>query len=1233
MIKLDQPYSLWLYQDILISLFGDKGNIFDDSRVVNQKWYWKYITRMDRIGEQSDLEVQFYVVEHRWLSDPRVSLTKEIFRTLSDAGHRRALVAIYHPDSSTWRISLVTMTLDITDSGKLTREYSNARRYSFLLWENEKVKTPTDSLLKWGQVQSFDNLMERFSVEVVRKKFFDQYVDLFVQLYIAVSNDTWLVKILQDSNVDQVKFTKNLLWKIIFIYFIQKKGWLGLGRDEKWGQGDKNFMRSLWERFASWDTFVRPSTGNFYNDYLEHLFYNGFNKDRRDDEAYEPNMRMKVPYLNGGLFKEDYRNWEHVDAKISNDIFSNSKNTGILDIFDIYNFTIDEDDLFDSEIAVDPEMLWKIFEKMISVSRDNIGDIVALYSGKWKVEINTELNKKFGAYYTPREIVHYITRESIVAYLVNWLSGNREENESKVRFLIYSKDRHLSKKWDIENESELELLLSVAEEIDVLLQKMKILDPAVGSGAFPMGILHEVSTLRYYLHSEGFCMTHHHEDEEQTEDLTSDGHISMYRIKRDTIKNSIYGVDIEPGAIDIARLRFWLSLVVDAETPEPLPNFEFKFVCANTLIPLNDDTSKKQMDFGILEEANMKTVKRYKREYYNADKKIEKIAIAHKLREYTQLPALRLGDIIPKRSLQIDEFGKNFDNSNHSHSFFDSSLMLSESRGFDIIIGNPPYSGISTNKGEWITAKIEDYKYINGEHFWERKHWLQDDYVKFIRLAESFVENKKTGIVSYIVNHGFIDNPTFRAMRWHLLGTFDYIHVIDLHGNSKKKETTPYGGKDENVFDIQQWTAIFIWVKTGKKKFWELANLSQIDLYGRRCEKFTWLQKNNNSNLRSLSCDFPYFFYSPKDFWHEIIYSKGFSVAEIFPIHVAWIITARDWLVIADSREELLTRMKLFFDPNKTDDFIRHEFFGNKKDWKYLPGDSRWWRMSEARKELRNADHNNFIREISFLPFTTKFIYYHPKMVDWSREKIFSNLLDKYNLGLMISNQVLDDFRHIFISDKIVNWNLIDTAMRFWSWNLFPLYLYNKQGQSLNSEWVPNLDNNIMSLLHNIVGEITPEEVLYYIYAILHSTNYRNKYKEFLKIDFPKIPYPISREYFLALAKLGEELRWLHLLESGKVSEYITQFPIEGLNTVETPKYAEGKVYINKSQYFSGVPESVWNFPIGGYLPAQKWLKDRKGRGLSDEDIAHYQSMIVAMSETIRIMKEIDIIYSGADNL
>ena len=223
------------------------------------------------------------------------------------------------------------------------------------------------------------------------------------------------------------------------------------------------------------------------------------------------------------------------------------------------------------------------------------------------------------------------------------MSGKKEENELKIRSLIEAKDQHLSRTETIHLFGNDENSFpAFTQEVDMHLQKVKIIDPAVGSGAFPMGILHEVSTLRYYLHSESFCTVHSHETEDGIEELTEDGHISMYQIKRETIKNSIYGVDIEPGAIDIARLRFWLSLVVDAEHPEPLPNFEFKFVCANTLIPLDDDTSKKQMEFGMLEEANLKTVKRYKRDYYNADTKTEKSAISTKLREYTRLPALRL---------------------------------------------------------------------------------------------------------------------------------------------------------------------------------------------------------------------------------------------------------------------------------------------------------------------------------------------------------------------------------------------------------------------------------------------------------------------------------------------------------------------------------------------------------------------------------------------------------------
>lgn len=763
MIQLNQSYSLALYRDILLSLFGDDMTIFDTPRITPVRPYWKYIQRMDRIGEHAGIDLPIYTIVHASSNDPRVSLTREITRTLADTGQRRALIALYHTGSSVWRLSLVTIDLDIDEQDRIQRTYSNPRRYSFLLGEGEKTRTPTDSLLKKWKITDMKDLISRFSVEVVRKEFFDDYIDLFIRLYMAVSEDTWLMNVLKNESVDLVKFTKNLLGKIVFIYFIQKKWWLGLKRDDLWGNGDRDFMRSLWSRFASGDTFVRPSTENFYNDYLEHLFYNGFNKDRREDDAYDDVMRMKIPYLNGGLFKEDYKTWADFDAKISNDIFSNTTKTGILDIFDTYNFTIDEDDLYDSEVAVDPEMLGKIFEKMISVSRDNIGEIVSIYGQKWKIKIGTELNKEFGAFYTPREIVHYMTRESLIAYLSNGLKWSREENETRVRTLISAKDRHLSKAGDIDNEAELNTVLSIAEETDTLLQRVKILDPAVGSGAFPMGILHEISTLRYYLHSEGYCTTHHHESDDSSEELTEAWHISMYRIKRDTIKNSIYGVDIEPGAIDIARLRFWLSLVVDAEIPEPLPNFEFKFVAANTLIPLEAEITQDQLALDLgKNELNLRTLRRYMTDYYNTNSKTEKRKLEERITSYVTLDGTdeasqtSMADLSTPRRLQLAEF-RPFD-SNHSNPFFDPSLMMGEGRGFDIVIGNPPYG-----------SNIDDQNILLRKLYSATTKGFTEIYKIFYERAYNLA--KETWVVCYINPNTMLLQPRYADLREFLLSS------------------------------------------------------------------------------------------------------------------------------------------------------------------------------------------------------------------------------------------------------------------------------------------------------------------------------------------------------------------------------------------------------------------------------------------------------------------------------
>jgi hypothetical protein len=682
------------------------------------------------------------------------------------------------------------MDLALTEKNTVEKTYSNAKRFSFLLWPGEKVKTPQQQLK--NPITNLTDLKSRFSVEVVRKQFFDDYIDLFIRLYIQVSEDRKLVEVLHNQKIDLVKFTKNLLGKIIFIYFIQKKWWLWVEKWWEWWTGNKNFMRWVWDNRSN-ITFEK--TGNFYNDCLEHLFYNGFNSPARlHDDDYDLNFKCRIPYLNWWLFKSDY-DFEQFTSHISNDIFSNDKD-GILDIFDTYNFTIDEDDQTDAEIAVDPEMLWKIFEKMISVSHGNIDEILVLYKEKWKIKIGTELNKKFGAFYTPREIVHYMTRESLIAYLWTNLTGKWEDNEIKIRTLIESKDQHRSRQ-ELEDSSP---IASIASEVDLLLQKVKIIDPAVGSWAFPMGILHEISTLRYYLHSEGFCTVHsdHSEEEWDTTELTIDGYLSMYQIKRETIKNSIYGVDIESGAIDIARLRFWLSLVVDAKHPEPLPNFEFKFVCANTLIPLDDDTEKKQMTFGMLEEASLKTIKRYKREYYNADTKSEKARIATKLREYTKLPALRLGDIVPKRSLQVDEFGKNFDNSNHSHSFFDASLMLSEWRGFDIVIGNPPYITFALGKQQnFSDALIDSYKKL----YPLSAAYKVNSYLIFTEKWLNLIN--ANWFLSFIVPNSIYTNYFYSNFRKYLIDNFSINIMLNL--DYEVFEDANIGGL--SVFIIWKWNS------------------------------------------------------------------------------------------------------------------------------------------------------------------------------------------------------------------------------------------------------------------------------------------------------------------------------------------------------------------------------------------------------------------------------------------
>lgn len=464
------------------TLFFDEGNCFILGKV------------------HLDKDIFVLEIKQKSKKDPRITLTKDAFKIMENIGANYALVIFYSHDAKNYRLSLLTRKKFFWE-----KEESDTKRYSFLLWEWEKIKTPERQLNK--KLDTFNDLFDSFDVEVVRKEFFNNYLDLYIRLYREITKDVEFKNNLKTQQIDLVSFTKTLLWKIVFLYFIQKKWWLWVDKDKNyWIDGDKDFMRNLWNDFTTNDhKTVWEKTGYFYNDYLEHLFYEWLNKDNRDNNDLNDYFNFKVPYLNWWLFKKDYENWNINRATISNDIFSNNEKTGILDIFDTYNFTVDEDDLYDKEVAIDPEMLWKIFEKMISISSENIWEILEEYAKnetswkKKKIEIDNVLNKKLGAFYTPREIVHYMTKESLIAYLVNNLKWKKEDNEVRIRQLFDVKEQFLVTKWEITEEI-FDILASIITEIDELLKKVKVLDPAIWSGAFPMWLLHEISSIRYYIY-------------------------------------------------------------------------------------------------------------------------------------------------------------------------------------------------------------------------------------------------------------------------------------------------------------------------------------------------------------------------------------------------------------------------------------------------------------------------------------------------------------------------------------------------------------------------------------------------------------------------------------------------------------------------------------------------------------------------------------------------------------
>jgi type I restriction-modification system DNA methylase subunit len=541
------------------------------------------------------------------------------------------------------------------------------------------------------------------------------------------------------------------------------------------------------------------------------------------------------------------------------------------------------------------------------------------------------------------------------------------------------------------------------------------------------------------------------------------------------------------------------------------------------------------------------------------------------------------------------------------------------------VVGNPPYSGISHNMGEWISGLIEDYKYVDGKHFGERKHWLHDDYVKFIRLSESLIEKNGEGVLGFITNHGYLDNPTFRGMRWHLLKTFDKIHVIDLHGNANKKEVTPEGKPDKNVFDIQQGVAIIIAVKTGAKPKKGLAQVCHGELWGTREGKYKALSEGGLGKpvTEPIECAAPQYAFVRRDHALAEAYGVGFGLTEFMPENVTGIVTAKDGLVIDFDRQCLQNKISRFVEPSKTDDQIRAAFFPNKKAGKYPPGDSRGWKLPVAREALQNSEWVQDIKRLAYRPFDIRSVLYRPDMVDWGRFDFMHHMLAGENIGLITPKIKKEEVGGI-VTDAICGHKTYDA---YDSNSLFPLYLYPTE-QDLDKTRRVNFDDKLWRKLKKSAKHPehgTPEEVktFDYIYGVLHCPAYRETYAEFLKIDFPRIPWPTTPDEFWTVAEAGGQLRKLHLMDPAAIGDAPYPFTGEGDNVVDKARFEGGKVWVNKTQHFDNAPEGSWDFYIGGYQPAQKWLKDRKGRALSFEDVKHYQRILKILSETDRIMQTI----------
>ena len=581
---------------------------------------------------------------------------------------------------------------------------------------------------------------------------------------------------------------------------------------------------------------------------------------------------------------------------------------------------------------------------------------------------------------------------------------------------------------------------------------------------------------------------------------------------------------------------------------------------------------------------------------------------------------------------------------------------IKRNQKFTVVVGNPPYSAHSSNDNKWINdilrLPLKDesngYFVVDGNSLGERNpKWLNDEYVKFIRLAQYYISESKLGLVGYITNHGYLDNITFRGMRQSLMTTYTLNYITDLHGNIKKKEITPDGLKDDGVFDIQQGVSISICAKLPTL----VHEVFRTDIWGSRQHKLNLLANKTCLNLPFLQLrpvSDTYLF--TKQSFDIPEYQFAWPLPQIMPVNSVGIVTGRDKLAFGNSVTDIKATIELLKNNKISDDEIISRYFSGPrrgqrpKKENVISGNSHAW-LSEIRKKLQSNELDEDIVECLYRPFDIKSIWYNSEIVVRPRNKVMKNMINHCNLGLITSRMtVAAPMRDVFVSKHPIEFGVM--AMRpSNSAPLYPLYIYPESGgfeditrwANFDPEFIKSITSTLSldwieegkgSLLKE--GTIGPEDIFYYLYAHLHSKQYRKKYEDELKRNHPRIFLTNNLDLFSTLVSLGSSLISLHLLETPFLNSSLGCFNIfdkpKENYYIESVSYSDQTVWIDKKKKygFEGVSEEVWEFYIGGYQICRKWLTDRKDRILTKDELHHFQKIIAALSETIRIMTEID---------